>query len=206
MSRIGTQGKPVRALRCPGLGNEARLRRRHARAAARDVSGQCLHGAEAREAHRLPRSLQPLPVTRRRLVRFRIVETETFDVDECTDALGHRAGVKPRDVSAHAVTDEPHGCRRAVLRQQVVEIGKIIRKPVTRCPVMRPPEAPPVRCDDVPARLQRVDHELERRPRVAPAVQEHDQRIGRVAPLVDVVIHAAHAMRVAARRNTRPVH
>ena len=56
------------------------------------------------------------------------------------------------------------------------------------------PETAPVRRNDVPGICQFVDDELECQPGVTPAVQEDQQRLTLIAPLMDVIVDAADPM------------
>jgi len=80
---------------------------------------------------------------------------------------------------------------RLEMAQQRVEVGDVIREPVTIVVPLRQTEATPVRRDHEPIVLERIHRELERRRHVHPAVQEEKFRRGFAAPGAHVVAQAA---------------
>ena len=120
--------------------------------------------------------IHPFRIACRRLRRAGGGHAESFEIHQPLDTLGPAARIQHRDIAAHAVTDQVHGRRRAVVIEQEIEVRQVIREPVIvdrGC--LREAIAAPVGRDDVMVVLQRVHDELPGCADVHPAVH-HDQR------------------------------
>ena len=175
----------------PVLREEDGLVFRQARVVAAHSRRHLVKGSVRPEARRLAQAVQPVPVADRGLLRVGAGKPEPFERYDPGKALGPQAGVDAGDEPSHAVPDDVERRLGFVEPEDFLEIGVIVRKPVSLARPCGEPEAAPVGRDDMPLARERVDQELERRRYIHPAVQQEEPGRTGIPPRANVVTQAA---------------
>ncbi len=198
MGRVHAQTDLVVLCRIgPAARHEFRVGRFHSGTATPDEVGENLVARTLDTGERAACPLQPVVIALRRIGRIRVGQTESLQVDERGNTFGTGTGIQAGDIAAHAVADEAHWGIRAVVLQQVIEVGQVIGEPECLGRDIGRTKATPVRRHDKPVARQLVDDELKRRSTIAETMQVDEQRVARITPLIDRVVDAAdrHAAR-----------
>ena len=169
-------------------------------------AGKVLRVGHWGKAGRLGTFLQPLRVALRGQIRGEVQQAKAVNRHQPADPLRANAGVHHRHHATHAVPHQPDRGLRAVVRQQRVQVGQVVRKIIAAGIPGAQAKAAPVRGQHMPVAAEGVHHKLESGRSVHPAVQHPE--FGRIvpAPVAHMVGVATDGQGFRARYKMRGIH
>ena len=176
------------------------------RVAPNQPAGKVFRVGHRGKAGRLGTFLQPLRVALRGQLRGEIQQAKAVNRHQPADPFRANAGVHHRHHAAHAVPHQPDRGLRAVVRQQRIQVGQVVRKIIAAGIPGAQAKAAPVRGQHMPVAAEGVHHKLEGGRSVHPAVQHPE--FGRIvpAPVAHMVGVATDGQGFRARYKMRGIH